>query len=105
MLSLLQVHVSHLYTTTGKTMTMWTFVGKVMSLLLNMLSRFIISFLPKSKRLLISWLQSLSMVILEPQICHCFHFFPIYLDNLKIKSVICLIFILFFHIVGFGLYH
>jgi len=73
------VHLSHLYMTTGKTMTMWAFVGKVMSRLLNMLSRFIISFLPRSKRLLISWLQSLSMVILEPQICHCFHFFPIYL--------------------------
>ena len=74
-LSLLQcsaffmVHLSHLYMTTGKTMTMWAFVSKVMSLLLNMLSRFIISFLPRSKRLLISWLQSLSTVILEPKNC------------------------------------
>ena len=55
--------------TTGKTiaLTRWTFVGKVMSLLLNMLSRLVIAFLPRSKRLLISWLQSLSAVILEPQ--------------------------------------
>ena len=55
--------------TTGKTiaLTRWTFVGKVMSLLFNMLSRFVIAFLPKSKRLLISWLQSPSAVILEPK--------------------------------------
>ena len=55
--------------TTGKTivLTRWTFVGKVISLLLNMLSRLIITFLPRSKRLLISWLQSPSAVILEPQ--------------------------------------
>ena len=55
--------------TTGKTiaLTKWTFVGKVMSLLLNMLSRLVITFLPRSKRLLISWLQSPSAVILEPQ--------------------------------------
>ena len=54
--------------TTGKTiaLTRWTFVGKVMSLLLNMLSRLVISFLPRSKRLLISWLHSPSEVILEP---------------------------------------
>ena len=54
--------------TTGKTiaLTRWNFVGKVMSLLFNMLSRFVIAFLPRSKRLLISWLQSLSTVILEP---------------------------------------
>ena len=60
--------------TTGKAiaLTRWTFVGKVMSLLLNMLSRLVITFLPRSKRLLISWLQSSSAVILEP---------------LKIKSV------------------
>ena len=53
--------------TTGKTiaLTIWTFVGKVMSLLFNTLSRFVIAFLPKSKRLLISWLQSPSAVILE----------------------------------------
>ena len=49
------------------TMTRWTFVGKVMSLLFNMLSRFVITFLPRSKHLLISWLQSPSAVILEPK--------------------------------------
>ena len=61
---------SHIpYITTGKTiaLTRRTFVGKVMSLLLNMLSRLVITFLPRSKRLLISWLQSLSAVILEPR--------------------------------------
>ena len=59
--------LSHPYMTTGKTiaLTRWTFVGKVMSLLLNMLSRLVITFLPRSKRLLISWLQSPSAVILE----------------------------------------
>ena len=63
------VQLSHPYTTTGKTiaLTRWTFVGKVMSLLLNLLSRLIITFLPRNKRLLISWLQSPSAVILEPQ--------------------------------------
>ena len=61
------VQLSHPYMTTGKTIasTRWTFVGKVMSLLLNMLSRLVITFLPRSERLLISWLQSLSAVILE----------------------------------------
>ena len=69
------VQLSYPYMTTGKTvaLTIWTFVGKVMSLLFNMLSRFIIAFLPKSQCLLISWLQSPSAVILEPK---------------KIKSVI-----------------
>ena len=63
------VQLSHLYMTTGKTtaLTKWTFVGKVTSLLFNMLSRFVIAFLPRSKHLLISWLQSLSAVILKPQ--------------------------------------
>ena len=63
------VQLSHTYMTTRKTMalTTWTFVGKVMSLLLNMLSRLVITFLPRSKRLLISWLQSPSAVILEPR--------------------------------------
>ena len=62
------VQLSHPYMTTGKTIasTRWTFVGKVMSLLLNMLSRLVITFLPRSKHLLISWLQSPSAVILEP---------------------------------------
>ena len=61
--------LSHPYMTTGKTiaLTRWTFVGKRMSLLLNMLSRLVITFLPRSKRLLISWLQSPSAVILEPK--------------------------------------
>ena len=63
------VQLSHPYMTTGKTiaLTRWTFVGKVMSLLFNMLSRLVITFLPRSKHLLISWLQSPSAVILEPQ--------------------------------------
>ena len=63
------VQLSHLYRTTGKTiaLTRWTFVGKVMSLLFNTLSRFVIVFLPRSKRLLVSWLQSPSAVILEPK--------------------------------------
>ena len=63
------VQLSHPYKTTGKTraLTRWTFVGKVISLLFNMLSRLVITFLPRSKRLLISWLQSPSAVILEPK--------------------------------------
>ena len=63
------VQLSHPYMTTGKTiaLTRWTFVGKVMSLLFNMLSRLVITFLPSSKLLLISWLQSPSAVILEPR--------------------------------------
>ena len=63
------VQLSHPYMTTGKiiALTRWNFVGKVMSLLLNMLSRLVITFLPRSKRLLISWLQSPSAVILEPR--------------------------------------
>ena len=62
------VQLSHPYMTTGKTiaLTRWTFVGRVMSLLFNMLSRLVITFLPRSKRLLISWLHSPSAVILEP---------------------------------------
>ena len=63
------IQLSHPYTTTGKTiaLTRWTFVGKVMSLLFNMLSQLVITFLPRSKCLLISWLQSPSTVILEPK--------------------------------------
>ena len=76
------VQLSHPYMTTGKTiaLTGWTFVGKVTSLLFNMLSRLVIVFLPRSKHLLISWLQSPPAVILEPkkiksltvilQVCH-----------------------------------
>ena len=79
------VQLSYPYMTTGKTiaLTRWTFVGKVMSLLFNMLSRLVITFLPRNKRLLISWLQSPSAVILEPikkKVSYCFHCFPIYLD-------------------------
>ena len=77
------VQLSHPYMTTGKTiaLTMQTFVGKVISLLFSMMARLVIAFLPRSKGLLISWLQSLFTVILEPKKikCHCFHFFPIYL--------------------------
>ena len=63
------VQLSHAYMTTGKTiaLTRWTFVGKVMSLLLNMLSRLVITFLPRNKCLLISWLQLPSAVIMEPK--------------------------------------
>ena len=63
------IQLSHPYMTTGKTiaLTRWTFVGKVKSLLFNMLSRLVIAFLPRSKHLLISWLQSPSVVILEPR--------------------------------------
>ena len=63
------VQLSHPYITTGKTiaLTIWTFVSKVMSLLFNMLSRFVIVFHPRNKRLLISWRQSLFAVILEPK--------------------------------------
>ena len=65
----LRVQISHPYMTTGKTiaLTRWTHVGKVMSLLFNMLSRLVIAFLPRSKHLLISWLQSPSAVIWEPK--------------------------------------
>ena len=78
-----RVQLSHPYLPTGKTiaLTRWNFVGKVMSLLFNMLSRLVLAFLPRSKRLLISWLQSPSAVILEPlqnKVSHCFHCFPIY---------------------------
>ena len=76
------VQLSHPYVTTGKTiaLTRWTFVGTVMSLLFNMLSRLVITFLPRSKCLLILWLQSPSAVIWEPpqnKVCHCFHCFPL----------------------------
>ena len=78
-LAFFMVQLSHPYMTTGKTivLTRWTFICKVMSLLFNILSRFVIAFLPKSKHLLISWLQSPSSVILEPK---------------KMKSVIVSIF-------------
>ena len=76
------VQLSQWYMTIWKTITLtrWTFVGKVMSLHFNMLSRLVITSLPRSKPLLISWLQSPSTVIWKPKkVCHCFHYFPIYL--------------------------
>ena len=78
------VQFSHPYVTTGKTiaLTRQTFVGKIMSLLFNRLSRLVITFLPRSKRLLTSWLQSPSAVIFgapKNKVSHCFHCFPIYL--------------------------
>ena len=79
----LMVQLSHPYMTTEKSiaLTRWTFVSKVMSPLFNTLSRLVTAFLPRSKHLLISWLQSASAVILELKkiVSHCFHCFPIYL--------------------------
>ena len=78
------VQHSHPYMTTGKTiaLTRWTFFDKVMSLLFNMLSRLVLAFLPRSKHLLISWLQSPSASDFgapQNKVSHCFHYFPIYL--------------------------
>ena len=76
------VQLSHPYVTTGKIIALLTLVVKEMSLLFNMLSRLAITFLPRSKHLLISWLQSPSTMILETpenKVCHCFHCFPTYL--------------------------
>ena len=78
------VQLSHSYMTTGKTiaLTRRTFVGKVISLLFSVLSRLVITFLPRSKRLLISWLQSPSAVIFgapQNKVSHCFPCFPVYL--------------------------
>ena len=72
------VQLSHLYMTTGKiiALTIWAFVSKVMSLLFNALSRFVIIFLPRSKQLLISRPQSWDFGAQENKVCHCFHFFP-----------------------------
>ena len=74
------VQLSHPYMTTGKiiALTRWIFVSKVIYLLFNMLSRLVITFLPRSEHLLISWLQLSSAVILEPKkiVSHCFHFSP-----------------------------
>ena len=82
-LAFFMVQLSHPYITTGKTISLsrQALVSKVMSLLFNMLSRFVKTFLPRSKSLLISRLQSPSAVILEPRkiACHYFHFIPIYL--------------------------
>ena len=78
------VQLSHPYKATGKTIALtniWTFVGKVISLLFNTLSRFVIAILPRSKHLLISWLQLPSIVILKPKKMksHSFQIFPLYL--------------------------
>ena len=78
------VQLSHPYMTTGKiiALTRWNFVGKVMPLIFNVLSRLVIAFLPRNKCLLISWLQSPSAVILAPSLnksCHCLYCFSIYL--------------------------
>ena len=79
----IMVQLAHSFMTTGKTiaLTRQTFVGKAMSLFFNMLSRSFIAFLPRSKHLLIPWLQSPDAVILKPpqnKVCHCFHYFSIY---------------------------
>ena len=87
------VQLSHLYIITRKTiaLTIWTIVGKVMSLLFNILSRSVIAFPPRSKYLIISWLQSLSAVILEPKkiAYHCFLCFPISLPWSEIGRASC----------------
>ena len=74
------VQLSHPYMTTGKTIafTRWTFVGKILSLLFNTLSRLVIAFLPRSKHLLISWLKSPSAVILEPPRIKSLSLFPLF---------------------------
>ena len=93
-----RVQLSHPYMTTGKTIALitWTFASKAMSLLFNMLSRLVIFFLPRSKHLLISWLQSPPAVILEPptqnKIFHCFHCFPIYLHEVMGLDAMILVF-------------
>ena len=81
------VQLSHPYITTGKTivLTKWTFVGRVMSLLFNMLSRLVITFLPRNKRLLISWLQSPSAVILQPRKIKSATLFPLFLHLFAMK--------------------
>ena len=91
------VQLSHPYMTTGKTilLTRRTFVGKVMSLLFNMLSRLVITFLPRTKSLLISWLQSPSAVIFGAQknkVWHCFHCFPIYFHEVMGPDAMILVF-------------
>ena len=98
------VQLSHPYTTTGKTiaLTRWTFADKVMSLLSNRLSTLVITFLPRSKCLLISWLQSPSAVILEPPpqkkiVCDCLHCFPSICHEVMGPDTVILVFILFIH--------
>ena len=87
------VQLSHPYMPTGKTiaLTRWTFVGKVVSLLSNMLFRLVIIFLPRSKGLLISWLHAVTICsdfgVPKDKVCHCFHCFPIYLPDVMVKSI------------------
>ena len=90
------IQLSHPHMTTGKTiaLTIWTFVDKVMSLHLNILSRFITAFLPRIKCLLISCLQSLSADFgtQENKICHCFYFLPIYCHEVMGPDAMILVF-------------
>ena len=91
------VRLSHPYMTTGKTIafTRWTFVGKVMSLLFNVLSRLVIKFFPRNKRVLISWMQSPSSVILEQKknkVCQCFFCFPTYFHEVMRPYAMILVF-------------
>ena len=91
------IQLSHPYMTTGKPiyLTIWTFVGKLTSLLFNMLSRFITAFLLRSKHLLISWLKSPAAVNFadqENKVCHYFYFLPIYLNELIGLNVMIFIF-------------
>ena len=90
------VQLSHSYMTTGKTiaLTRWTFVGKVMSLLFNMLSRLVITFLPRSKPLLISWLSHHLHSFGSPKnkVSHCFHCFPIYFHEVMGPDAMILVF-------------
>ena len=93
------VQLSNPYKTTGKTvaLTRQTFVSKVMSLLLNMLSRFVIAFLPKSKHLLISWLQSLphgysDFEAEENKVCHYFQCFPSICHEVMVPDAMILVF-------------
>ena len=94
--SFFMIQLSHTYVTTGKNiaLTGWTFVGKVMSLLFNRLSRFVLTFLPRNKCLFISWLKSLPTVILEPKKIKSdsFHFFPIYLHEVVGPNAIIFVF-------------
>ena len=94
------VQLSQPYVTTGKTiaLTIRTSVGRVMSLLCNTLSRFVIAFLPRSNRLLISWLQSPSAVILEPKkrkSCHCLHLSPSICHEVIGPDAVILVFLIF----------
>ena len=88
------VQLSHPYMTTRKTIAILTFVGKVMSLFFNMLSRFVTAFLPRSKHLLISWLHSLSTVDFGTQekVCHCLQCFPSICHEVMGPDVMILVF-------------